>query len=94
MTAIDTAAIEAKTRKELATVKVKGFIGLYETTLSLIHEDYISDMMGGLERTIGFTLDPLRDCDPDALVPENLHGMCIATDILIEQYIHAPRNSF
>ena len=76
--------IAAKTRSELATIKVKGFISLYKTVINLIKNGYILDPLTTLEYKLNYIVDILNTCDADALVPEHLHEICIAVDIAVE----------
>ena len=78
----------AKTVKELATVKVKGFISLYNLTAEFIEKGYILDH-NGLALKLDITLSNLRCCNPDGFVPADLHAMCIATDIATEEALQA-----
>ena len=82
------AEIETKTRKELATVKVAGFLSLYTTVANLVEKGYILDhenLMGKLD----ISASNLRCCKQDDYVPFNLHQMMIDTDVAIEAALAA-----
>jgi hypothetical protein len=84
-------ATQAKTEAELTTVKVKGFASLYKTVINLIKEGYILDPLTTLEYKLNYIIDILNTCDADKLVPEHLHGICIACDLAIEEAIDAAK---